>query len=75
VHCAVCYKTYTLLTDATKQYPADGRSECWFCMASAEFEEHLVVVIGDESYIAMPKGGLVPDHTLIIPIAHHQRYR
>jgi diadenosine tetraphosphate (Ap4A) HIT family hydrolase len=62
-------------TSDTAKYPADGRSECWFCMASAEFEEHLVVVIGDECYIAMPKGGLVPDHTLIIPIAHHQRYR
>ncbi len=28
------------------------------------------VSIGDESYLALPKGGLVPKHSLIVPIAH-----
>ena len=27
--------------------------------------------IGDHSYLALPKGGLTPDHVLVLPIAHH----
>ena len=26
--------------------------------------------IGDEAYLALPKGGIVPEHVLIIPMAH-----
>ena len=32
--------------------------------------EHLIVSIGDESYLALPKGGLTSDHVLIIPLDH-----
>ncbi|RWS28014.1 CWF19-like protein 1 [Leptotrombidium deliense] len=46
------------------------KDPCWFCLASPEVEKHLIVSIGDYSYLAMAKGGLVDDHLLIIPITH-----
>ncbi|RWS03074.1 CWF19-like protein 1 [Dinothrombium tinctorium] len=46
------------------------KDPCWFCLASPDVEKHLIVSIGDHSYLAMAKGGLVDDHLLIIPIAH-----
>jgi Protein similar to CwfJ C-terminus 1 len=53
----------------------DDRSECWFCLASPHLEEHLLTTIAEESYLALPKGALVPSHVLIVPITHSQRYR
>jgi len=52
------------------RYPPDSRSECWFCLASPTCEKHLLVSIGTQVYVAMPKGPLVPDHSLIIPVVH-----
>ncbi len=40
-------------------------------MSGAEVEKHLVVSVGDHSYLALPKGGLTPDHVLILPISHY----
>ena len=51
-----------------RQQPA---GPCWFCLSGAEVEKHLIVSIGDHSYLALPKGGLTPDHVLVLPIAHH----
>ena len=55
----------------------DGRNSkpkkidrCWFCIDSDDVAEHLIASIGDECYLALPKGGLVPDHLLIIPLDH-----
>ena len=45
---------------------------CWFCLASKEVEKHLVVSVGTYSYLALAKGGLTPDHLLILPIEHFQ---
>ncbi|XP_059168516.1 CWF19-like protein 1 [Physella acuta] len=45
---------------------------CWFCLGSPEVEKHLVVSVGDKAYLALAKGGLVPDHVLILPVHHHQ---
>lgn len=45
---------------------------CWFCLASPEVEKHLVVSVGEETYLALAKGGLVVDHILILPIGHFQ---
>lgn len=44
---------------------------CWFCLANPQVEKHLVVSIGNEVYLALAKGGLTPDHALIIPMEHH----
>ena len=43
---------------------------CWFCLANPQVEKHLVVSIGTEVYLALAKGGLTPDHVLIIPMEH-----
>ena len=54
------------------RHPEDSRTECWFCLASPQLEDHLIVSVLDSSYLALPKGGLVPLHSLIVPIAHVQ---
>lgn len=46
------------------------RTECWFCLATPTLERHLIVSIGEEAYLAMPKGAISVDHVLIVPIAH-----
>ncbi|KAL0482401.1 hypothetical protein AKO1_013055 [Acrasis kona] len=45
-------------------------SQCWFCLSNPQVEKHLISSIGDETYLAIPKGSLVPHHCLIIPLAH-----
>ncbi|XP_033102373.1 CWF19-like protein 1 [Anneissia japonica] len=45
---------------------------CWFCLGSPEVEKHLVVSVGITTYLALAKGGLVPDHVMILPIGHFQ---
>lgn len=60
--------------------------DCWFCLSNPRMEAHLVAHIGEEVYLALPKGQLpradatevggadagVPGggHVLILPIAH-----
>jgi hypothetical protein len=44
---------------------------CWFCLSSPDLEKHLIASIGEHSYIALAKGGLVDEHLLIIPIGHY----
>jgi diadenosine tetraphosphate (Ap4A) HIT family hydrolase len=46
------------------------RTECWFCLSTPTLERHLIVSIGQEAYLAMPKGAICEDHLLIVPIAH-----
>ncbi|GFR75681.1 CWF19-like protein 1 [Elysia marginata] len=45
---------------------------CWFCLGSPDVEKHLVVSVSDKAYVALAKGGLVPDHVLILPVHHYQ---
>lgn len=58
-----------------------GPSDCWFCLSNTGCAKHLVVAIGNESYVALPKGQLPPaedasspvpggGHVLIVPIGH-----
>lgn len=56
---------------ASKQ-ASEQAIKCWFCLASPDVEKHLIISIGDFCYLALPKGGLVPEHCLIIPIEHHR---
>ena len=44
--------------------------ECWFCLASPHVEKHLVVAIGNEAYVVLPKGGVAASHVLVVPVAH-----
>lgn len=59
-------------TDSKRQPPTFDQESCWFCLASAAVEKHLIISIGSESYLALAKGGMVPDHVLILPVGHHQ---
>lgn len=45
---------------------------CWFCLGGSKVERHLIVSVGDKSYLAYGKGPLNKDHLLIIPIDHVQ---
>ena len=47
---------------------AAAAAACWFCLASPEVEKHLIVSVGDESYIALAKGGIDWNNLLIVPI-------
>lgn len=46
-------------------------ADCWFCLSSPKVEKHLVVSIGEEVYVALAKGPLIPEHVLILPITHY----
>nr|CAI5863571.1 unnamed protein product [Callosobruchus analis] len=48
------------------------QSKCWFCLASPSVEKHLIISVGNHSYLALAKGGMVEEHFLICPIEHHQ---
>ncbi|XP_052802923.1 CWF19-like protein 1 isoform X2 [Mya arenaria] len=55
-----------------KKHKPVSTGPCWFCLGSPEVEKHLVVSVGEETYLALAKGGLVADHILILPIGHYQ---
>ncbi|KDN42843.1 hypothetical protein K437DRAFT_269262 [Tilletiaria anomala UBC 951] len=55
--------------------------DCWFCLSNPQCAKHLIVDIGEDCYVALPKGQVpssadpqspVPGggHVLIVPIAH-----
>ncbi|ETV88427.1 hypothetical protein, variant [Aphanomyces astaci] len=56
--------------DHTQHARLPNRQECWFCLSTPTVEMHLIVSIGNEAYLAIPKGPIVPDHALIVPIQH-----
>lgn len=47
-----------------------GNAECWFCLSSSGVATHLIASIGTEMYLALPKGPLVDDHVLVLPVQH-----
>lgn len=53
-------------------YHTKFQSDCWFCLGGEKVNKNLVISVGVHNYIALPKGGLVKEHLLIIPIEHHQ---
>ncbi|TIB33177.1 hypothetical protein E3P84_02277 [Wallemia ichthyophaga] len=57
-----------------------SQDECWFCLSNPRVTKHLIVSIGEECYITLPKGQLIDPatsavpgggHVLIIPISHY----
>lgn len=32
------------------------KSKCWFCLASPSVEKHLVITVGNSTYLALAKG-------------------
>lgn len=57
---------------AKQSEPVAGGVEaagCWLCLSTTD-SPHLIVSIGDTMYCAIPKGSLVDDHCLIMPVDH-----
>ena len=54
-----------------KHFPADSRTDCWFCLASESCERHLITGVYDKFYTAMPKGPVHQGHVLLIPVQHN----
>ncbi|KAG6833660.1 hypothetical protein H0H87_002856 [Tephrocybe sp. NHM501043] len=61
--------------------------ECWFCLSNPNLAKHLIVAIGSECYLTLPKGQIIPTqsaadqvlvpgggHVLIVPITHYPTY-
>lgn len=58
-------------TNNKESHPLMTRTEgCWFCLSNPDIEKHLIVSIGQEAYMALAKGGISPNHVLVIPIEH-----
>ena len=55
---------------ARKHFPRDGRTDCWFCLASNACEKHLITGVYDTCYMTLPKGPVHPGHVLIVPVQH-----
>mmetsp|Transcript_15460 Transcript_15460/g.31847 ORF Transcript_15460/g.31847 Transcript_15460/m.31847 type:complete len:815 (-) Transcript_15460:13-2457(-) len=55
------------------RYPEDPREDCWFCLASECCEKHFIVSVGETAYVAMPKGPINDNHSLIIPVVHEKK--
>ncbi|GAB1609733.1 CWF19-like protein 1 [Argonauta hians] len=55
-----------------KHKPAQPSGPCWFCLRGEKVEKHLVVSVGETTYMTIAKGAMVPDHVLILPIGHYQ---
>ncbi|ESK94140.1 nucleus protein [Moniliophthora roreri MCA 2997] len=62
-------------------------SECWFCLSNPNLAKHLIVSLGSDCYVTLPKGQIIPTqsaadhvnvpgggHVLIVPIDHHPTY-
>ncbi|KAK7694020.1 hypothetical protein QCA50_003596 [Cerrena zonata] len=37
-------------------------TECWFCLSNPNIAKHLIVSIGSECYVTLPKGQMIPTH-------------
>ncbi|CAH8587982.1 unnamed protein product [Schistosoma bovis] len=51
-----------------------NHAACWFCLGNPQVKKHLIVSIGTQAYVALPRGPIVPDHALILTIGHHQSW-
>lgn len=47
--------------------------QCWFCLANPAVRNHLIVEVGDEVYLARPRGAFDKNHLLLVPIEHATR--
>ncbi|EUC66375.1 nucleus protein [Rhizoctonia solani AG-3 Rhs1AP] len=88
--CRACGSSEHYFKDCPQAAPRQGAAkeigpdECWFCLSNPAVTKHLIVSIGSECYVTLPKGQLIPTHPsgkaplvpggghlLIIPIAHY----
>uniref|UniRef100_A0A336LI81 CSON014441 protein n=1 Tax=Culicoides sonorensis TaxID=179676 RepID=A0A336LI81_CULSO len=48
------------------------QEKCWFCLSSPDVEKHLVITVGENFYMALPKGPINENHVLLLAINHIQ---
>eukprot|EP01053_Blabericola_migrator_P006811 Blabericola_migrator_1__6810@NODE_344_length_9579_cov_221_075799_g277_i0_p1_GENE_NODE_344_length_9579_cov_221_075799_g277_i0NODE_344_length_9579_cov_221_075799_g277_i0_p1_ORF_typecomplete_len905_score103_03CwfJ_C_1/PF04677_15/8_9e32CwfJ_C_2/PF04676_14/4_7e09RRM_1/PF00076_22/0_0004Nup35_RRM_2/PF14605_6/0_074_NODE_344_length_9579_cov_221_075799_g277_i06753389 len=46
------------------------QSDCWFCLCNPNSEKKLIISIGQQAYLTISRGGLVPQHLMILPVSH-----
>ncbi|KAJ1551091.1 hypothetical protein HK096_003209, partial [Nowakowskiella sp. JEL0078] len=73
--CKICGESGHFIQNCSAKQtvnPLDNRdrTQCWFCLSNPNLEKHLLIGIGEYSYITLAKGGLVDEHILIVPIEH-----
>ncbi len=73
--CHICNEPGHKIRDCsqkgTKKNKTTSPELCWFCLSNPALKKHLIIHIGDEIYVTLAKGGIIPEHFLIIPIVHH----
>ncbi|KAF5315677.1 hypothetical protein D9611_004814 [Ephemerocybe angulata] len=73
--------------DLRRKSPVSPSDECWFCLSNPNLAKHLIVSIGSECYVTLPKGQIIPTHQddytaqvpggghlLIVPITHYPTF-
>ena len=50
--------------------PGEPAPGCWFCLSNGK-DTHLLLSIAAETYLALDKGALTPQHVLLIPVEHY----
>ncbi|ORM41970.1 CWF19-like protein 1 [Babesia sp. Xinjiang] len=51
--------------------PGNSNDACWFCLSNIACEDHMVVYVSEQSYIAIAKGPIARYHSLVTPIYHY----
>lgn len=75
--CKICNETGHYITHCPQRkqrrqehHQQRHDSPCWFCLSNPDIAKHLILSVGDEIYLSLPKGELVPGHVLIVSIDH-----
>lgn len=54
----------------SKRRRLNKRNKCWFCLSSPTCDRNLVVSVGNEVFLSIPKGMINGHHIQIIPVKH-----
>lgn len=54
----------------TREPITEQRTDCWFCPASPEFAQHLIVSLATDAYVTLPKGPVDEHHVLLVSMSH-----
>ncbi|KAK1443517.1 hypothetical protein BgAZ_203930 [Babesia gibsoni] len=56
---------------AKRAEPSSSRDACWFCLSNSQCEDHMISFVSEYSYIAIAKGAITKNHSLVTPIYHY----
>ncbi|OMJ30338.1 CWF19-like protein 1-like protein [Smittium culicis] len=55
--------------NSSKRPKYDVKANCWFCLSNPKIDKNLIAYIGNETYLTMAKGMLIPTNSLLTNIA------